>query len=150
MMRTTLACLALALSFVCAAPLAAQDKSQDKKAPPKPKTISLSGCVVRDERIPTQFTLEDKADGGTYRLTGINMSDYVGRRVQIGGAIPDSKKLVIKGGLTPSANVAAQAGDMDPARAAMATQGGAAGPGIVNLPEFRVKSVRPVSGGCPN
>jgi hypothetical protein len=149
MMRTTLACLAL--SFVCAAPLAAQDKSQEKKAPPKPKTLSLSGCVIRDEKIPTQFTLEDKEDGITYRLTGsIRMSDYVGRRVQIGGSIPDSKKLVIKGGLTPSANVAAQAGSMDQARAAMAAQGGAAGPGIVELPEFRVKSVRPVSGGCPN
>ena len=147
-MRTTLVCLALAL--ICAAPLSAQDKSQDKKAPPKPKTLSLSGCVVRSETLPTQFTLEDKTDGGIYRLTGINMSDYVGRRVQIGGAIPDSKKVVIKGGLTPNANVAAQAGNMDPARAAMAAQGGVAGPGTVNLPEFKVKSVRPVSGGCPN
>jgi type 1 fimbria pilin len=150
MMRTTaLACLAFAI--VCTSPLAAQDKSQDKKtAPPKPKTISLSGCVVRNEKTPTQFTLEDNEDGGIYRLTGINMSDYVGKRVQIGGAIADSKKLVIKGGLTPSANVAAQAGNMDPARAAMAAAGGAAGPGIVDLPEFKVKSVRPVSGGCPN
>jgi len=39
---------------------------------------------------------------------------------------------------------------MDPARAAMAAAGGAAGPGTVELPEFKVKSVRPVSGGCPN
>ena len=149
MMRTTLACLALA--FICAAPLAAQDKSQDKKAEPKPKTLSLSGCVVRDEKIPTQFTLEDKEEGVTYRLTGsIKMSDYVGRRVQIGGSIPDSKKLVIKGGLTPSANVAAQAGTMDPARAAMAAAGRRSRTGNVELPEFKVKSVRPVSGGCPD
>jgi hypothetical protein len=152
MMRTTLACLALGFALVlslvisCAAPLGAQEK----QAPAKPATkiLSLSGCVVREGTTPSQFTLEDMDDGSKYRLTGINMSNYVGRRVQIGGTIPDSKKLVIKGGLTPNANVAAQAGTMDPARKAMAAQGGAAGPGTVELPEFKVKSVRPVSGGC--
>ena len=137
---------ALGLALVCTSPIGAQDK---KPAKPAPKTLSLSGCVVRNESAPTQFTLEDKEEG-RFRLSGINMSDYVGRRVQIGGAMPDSKKLVIKGGLTPNANVAAQAGSMDPARAAMASAGGAAGPGTVELPEFKVKSVRPVSGGCPD
>jgi len=39
---------------------------------------------------------------------------------------------------------------MDPVRAAMANAGGAAGPGNVQLPEFRVKGIRPVPGGCPN
>jgi hypothetical protein len=70
--------------------------------------------------------------------------------VQLAGAVAESKKLVIKGGLLPNANVAAQAGAMDPARAAVASSGGAAGPGTVDLPEFKVKSVRPVSGGCPD
>ena len=147
-MRTSLACLVVVLTATCAAPLAAQDKKASAK--PAPTILSLSGCVVRSEKIPTQFTLEDKDEGGTYRLTGINMSDYVGRRVQIGGAIPESKRLVIKGGLTPNANVAAQAGTMDPARAAMASAGGAAGPGTVEFPEFKVKNVRPVSGACPD
>jgi hypothetical protein len=137
---------ALGLAIVCTLPIGAQDK---KPAKPALKTLSLSGCVVRGESVPNQFTLEDK-DGGRFRLTGINISDYVGRRVQIGGTIPDSKKLVIKGGLTPTPNVAAQAGAMDPARAAVASAGGAAGPGTVDLPEFKVKSVRPVSGGCPD
>ncbi len=117
------AAFVLSLSLLTALPVVAQDKQdkQDKKAPGKgqPKTLSLSGCVVRSESAPNQFTLEDK-DEGRFRLSGINMSDYVGRRVQIGGAVPDSKKLVIKGGLTPNANVAAQAGAMDPARAAVA------------------------------
>ena len=146
MMRNMIVTTGLALA--CAASLAAQDKKPAPK--PAPKIISLSGCVVRSESVPNQFTLEDKAEGGLYRLTGINMSDYVGRRVQIGGAIADSKKLVIKGGLTPNANVAAQAGAMDPARAAVASAGGAAGPGTVELPEFKVKSVRPVRGECSN
>jgi hypothetical protein len=135
---------AFGLALFCTVAIGAQDKK-----PEKPKTLSLSGCVVRNEAVPNQFTLEDKEEG-RFRLSGINMSDYVGRRVQIGGAVPDSKKLVIKGGLTPNANVAAQAGSIDPVRAAVASAGGAAGPGTVDLPEFKVKSVRPVSGGCPN
>lgn len=143
-MRTTLACLALAL--VCAATLGAQGNT----APAKPagKTISLSGCVVRGDTTPDQYTLEDQ-DAGKYRLTGVKLRDYVGQRVQIAGGVVETKRFTIKGGLTPNANVAAQAGAMDPVRAAMAAAGGAAGPGTVNLPEFRVKSVRPVSGGCP-
>jgi hypothetical protein len=149
-MRPTLACFALVSAFVCAAPLLAQDK--DKKAPAKaaPKTISLSGCVVRGgETMPEQFTLED-VNEGKYRLTGVKLQDYIGQRVQIAGGVVETKRLTIKGGLTPNANVAAQAGAMDPARAAVASAGGAAGPGTVDLPEFKVKSVRPVSGECPD
>ena len=146
-MRITLAHLALALLLLPVA-LGAQDKDKkDKKAPPAPKTLALSGCVVRGESKPDQFTIEDKIEG-KYRLSGINLRDYVGQRVQIAGAIVDSKRLVIKGGLMPNANVAAQAGAMDPARAAVESAGGSAGPGNVELPEFKVKSVRPATGGC--
>ena len=138
--------LPLALVLLSVAPIGAPDKKSDGKDP-KPKTISLSGCVVKGEGKADQYTIEDKEEG-KYRLTGINLSDYVGRRVMIGGAIPDSKRLVFKTGLTPNANVAAQAGSMDPVQAAVASAGGSAGPGTVELPEFKVKSVRPVSGGC--
>ena len=139
---------AIGLTFVAASPLLAQRKTTEKPKP-APKVITLSGCVVRGETTPGQYTLEDKEQGLRYRLTGTDVRDYIGRRVQLVGAVP-SRRFTIVGGLTPNANVAAQAGDMDPARAAMAGAGGAAGPGTVNLPEFRVKSVRPVSGGCPN
>jgi hypothetical protein len=136
------------LIVVMLAPLAAQDKAQKPPKPePAPKVISLSGCVVRGESVPNQYTIEDK-DNGTYRLTGTDLRDYIGRRVELLGGEPSSKRLKIVGGLTPNPNVAAQAGDMDPARAAVASAGGSAGPGNVQLPEFRVKSVRPVSGGC--
>jgi hypothetical protein len=138
-------------SFVIAAmlaPLAAQEKAAKPPKPePEPKVLSMSGCVVRGESGPNQYTIEDKTEG-TYRLTGTDLREYIGKRVQLVGAVPNSKRLRIVGGLTPNANVAAQAGDMDPARAAVAAAGGSAGPGIVQLPEFRVKSVRPVSGGC--
>jgi hypothetical protein len=144
----------LAATVVAAATMLTPLLAQEKAAkPPKPdaapKVLSLSGCVVRGETGPNQYTIEDKAEG-SYRLTGTDLRDFVGQRVEILGGVPDSKRLKIKMGLTPNANVAAQAGDMDPARAAMAAAGGSAGPGIVELPEFRVKSVRPVSGGCPN
>jgi hypothetical protein len=140
----------LTLSLLTTPLIVAQDK-QDKKAPAKdqPKTVSLSGCVVSSEKSADQFTLDDATEG-KYRLTGMKLGDYVGQRVQIAGAVAVSKRLVVKGGLTPNANVAAQAGAMDPARAAVASAGGTAGPGTVDLPEFKVKSVRPVSGGCPN
>jgi hypothetical protein len=141
--RAAIAC-ALALLSTSAAP--AQDKT-DKPAKPAPKIITLSGCVVRGETTPGQYTLEDKEAGAKYRLTGTDFREYIGRRVQIVGGVP-SRRFTIVGGLTPNANVAAQAGDMDPARAANAAAGGVAGPGNVQLPEFRVKSVRPVSGAC--
>ena len=141
------AALVLALAAACGHHLAAQQgKSSGKKAP---KTLALSGCVVRGEKASDQYTIEDATEG-KYRLSGVNLKDYLGQRVQIAGAIVETKRLTIKGGLTPNANVAAQAGAMDPARAAVASAGGSAGPGSVLLPEFKVKSVRPVSGGCPN
>ncbi len=137
---------AAALILVCALPLGAQDKKTASK--PADKTISLSGCVVRGEKTPDEFTLEDATEG-KYRLSGVKLKDYIGQRVQIAGGVVESKRLVIKGGLLPNPNVAAQAGSMDPARAAVASMGGAAGPGTVDLPEFKVRSVRPVTGGCP-
>ena len=146
-MRSPRLCFALAVAATCATPLVAQDKKALTKS--ASKTISLSGCVVRGEKTPDQFTLEDTTEG-KYRLTGVNLRDYIGHRVQIAGGVAETKRLTIKGGLMPNPNVAAQAGAMDPARAAMASAGGAAGPGTVDLPEFKVKSVRPVSGGCPD
>ena len=140
---------ALGLALVCTAQLAAQEKKTSTPAKPNNKMITLSGCVVRGENAPSHYTLEDKEAGTNYRLTGTDVRDFIGQRVQIIGGVP-SRRLTIVGGLTPNANVAAQAGAIDPARAAVAAAGGSAGPGTVELPEFKVKSVRPVSGDCPD
>jgi hypothetical protein len=51
------------------------------------------------------------------------------------------------GGLYPSANVAAQAGAIDPAQAAAAVLAGGAGPGTDV--ELRVQRVRRLAGSCP-
>jgi hypothetical protein len=141
----------LALAFGAAAIASASLQGQTDKPGTTPKStgkmLTLSGCVERSDTTPTQYTLVDEKEG-TYRLTGTDVRDYLGKKVQIVGASPTGR-LKIVGGLTPTANIAAQAGAMDPARAATAASGGSAGPGNVSLPEFKVKTVRPVSGSCP-
>src|SRR5262249_43960346 len=125
---------------VCAAPLGAQTSKP-------PKTITLSGCVERDESQPEAFKLTDAKAKKTYRLTGADFREYVGRRVQIdGGIVVRGVKIV--GGLQPNPNIAAQAGALDPSRAAVqaATSGTATGP-AANVQEFRVKAIRS-AGSC--
>jgi hypothetical protein len=138
---------ALIIVLACSASLAAAEAQT--KPPPKPaaKAITLTGCVVRGEAGSSDYTISDPAEG-VYRLTGMKLRDYVGKRVLIAGGV-QTKRLQIKGGLLPNANIAAQAGAIDPTQAAMANAGGAAGPGTVQLPEFRVKGIRPLAGGCP-
>jgi hypothetical protein len=148
-MRTifaSIAALVLAGSLV-AAQTNPPSKKDAKDADDKP--ITLSGCVGRDGNAPHQFTLADERGTVIYRLTGTDVRDYIGKHVEVIGGTPVQRKLKIAGGLLPSPNAAAQAGAMDPAQAAMAAAGGVAGPGDPQLPEFKVRSVRPVSGNCP-
>jgi hypothetical protein len=147
--------LTSALIILCAAQLVAAQTSTPPNTTKSAKTtkadatkpITLTGCVTRGDSSDGPYTLSDST-AGAYRLTGVDVRDYLGKRVQIVGGGVVSRKLSIVGGLQPSANVAAQAGDIDPARAATAAAGGTAGPGTVQLPEFKVKSVRPLSGSC--
>ena len=132
--------LAVLLSAVCASTLlTAQSKKQ-------PKTITLSGCVQRDEKTPGRFTLVDAKGQTTHRLTGADVREYIGRRVQVDGANAGNFRIV--GGLQPNPNVAGQAGAMDPSRAAVAGAAGIGPVGSGELPEFRVKTVRPTGGDC--
>jgi len=114
----------------------------------KSKTLTLSGCVQRSDAKPGDYTLtSDDQESGTYRLTGLDVREFVGKRVEVIGVPP---KLRIKGGLYPNPNVAAQAGAMDPAKAA--TEAAAGGPAATTaspLPEFRIQSIKPVAGNCP-
>jgi hypothetical protein len=137
---------ALVCAAVCAVDAAPAQNKQSDANPKKPDVITLSGCVQADDKTPGQFTLADKETGITYRLTGAKVHDFVGQTVLIVGA-SESKKLVVKGGLYPNPNVAAQGSSIDPARAAVAAQGGAAETGAVELPAFKVKSVKPTGAG---
>ena len=128
---------ALALSIASAA--AAQPP-----AGKRPSTITLSGCVQKSETSPNQFTLVD--DYAIYRLSGIDVREFVGRRVQVVGGPP--RKLKIVGGLKPSPNVAGQAGAIDPATAAIAIHDNAARNGTGPEIELRVKSIKSIDGSC--
>ena len=111
-------------------------------------SVELVGCVSDDPSASGAFTF-DESGGGKYRLTGKSVRKYAGRMVRLVGG-PQGKRLSIRGGLWPSPNVAAQAGAIDPAQASIARQpgGAASGTGGVDLPEFRVVSVRGVDGSC--
>lgn len=115
--------------------------------PSDTKLTTLSGCVA-DVRTPRRiYTLADGIDSDTYELKGLNVKDYVGKRVEITGE--RAKGLKVVGGLYPNANVAAQAGSIDPVKAAMAAQAGPTANQQKPTIEFTVKSVRLVAGDCP-
>ena len=104
-------------------------------------------------RRPISYTLEDDSQPNRstiYRLTGADVKRYTGKRVEIVGGVV-TPRLKVSAGLRPSPNVAGQAGAIDPTQAVIAgSSGGAAsGTGSADLPEFKVKSVKPVAGGCP-
>lgn len=144
MMHTSVPLVAAAL-FTAVTPALAQ-QSAAKKAPP-PNIITLSGCVITDPAQRNVYTLTEEHDPTVYRLTGASVRKYVGQRVEVSGVM--SKRPVIVGGLYPSPNVAAQAGAIDPARAAVEQM--IAGSNAMSRAalDFRVKSVRPVPGACP-
>lgn len=144
------ALLAALLSALIGVGVAAQSTSQsDKKTPPPtpPKTLTLTGCVEKGTT-PNQYTIEDDVNG-KYEVSGSDIKKYLGQRVQVAGT-PGSNRFRVKGGLWPTPNVAAQAGDIDPVKAAIAAQpgGGATGTGEITLPTFKVKSVRTLGSEC--
>jgi hypothetical protein len=138
-----------AIAVLALVPLAAQDKEEKPKKEPTPP-VTLSGCVAKTDGrgAPVQYTLADETGSPMYKLSGMDVRKYIGKRVELVGQEPDSKRLQIKTGLLPNATVAGQRGSMDPARAATAAAAGSAPVGDVQLPEFRVKSVKPLDGGC--
>jgi len=109
--------------------------------------VVMSGCITADAD-GRQLTFTDGTDGTQYHLTGANVKRFIGQRVQLVGG-QDSRRLKIAGGLTPSPNIAAQAGAIDPGVAAVAALGGGTtGSGSPQLPEFRVARVSAVVGNC--
>lgn len=126
--------------FVAAAvPQTAPANQASKNGP-----VTLDGCVAASQTARNAFTLDD--DGRTYVLKGIDVRDFVGKHVEVIGALP--KRLSIVGGLYPSANVAGQAGAIDPAKAAMAAQSGPTSQSARPAIEFTVRSVRVLSETC--
>ena len=130
---------------VLAAVLIGAPSPQSSSTGSTPKTpVTLDGCVVANPNDRKAFTLDD--DGRTYLLKGLNVRDFVGQHVEVIGAA--GKRLRIVGGLYPSPNVAAQAGGIDPTKAAMAAQSGPMSQSARPMIEFTVKSVRVLPGSC--
>lgn len=138
-MRTYFLALALAgaAATMSAQSRATRPSTSQQAAQGPDKALTLLGCVQRDENQADWFTLSDKTTGATYHLTGRPVRAYVWRNVRI------------VGGLVPSPNIAAQAGAIDPTKAAMASLGtNAPGAGNVEPLEFRVTQVRRLTGSC--
>lgn len=138
----------VALSFLALteASAATAQQPETKGARPSTNIVTLTGCIIANPNQPGGFLLSDTDQVSRYRLTGTNVRDYAGKRVQVSGSRP--KRMQIVGGLYPSPNIAAQGGS-DPTKAAMAAASGPNAAGSRPLSEFRVRSVRAISGACP-
>jgi hypothetical protein len=136
-----------ALTLLSCTALVGSAAAQTPQTPSR-SSVELVGCVSPDPAASGSFTF-DESGGGRYRLTGRSVRKYAGRMVRLVGG-PPGRRLSIRGGLWPSPNVAGQAGAIDPAQASIARQpgGAASGTGGMDLPEFRVVSVRGVDGSC--
>ena len=115
------------------APPATQKKAESNEP------VTLKGCVARDTS-SSSYTFTDSA-GTKYRLAGKSVEKYSGMSVEVVGLV-DRRNLTVVGGLYPTPNVAAQAGNMDPGRAAVIALGaGSVGTGRVELPTLRITRV---------
>ena len=144
--------LSILIFAVAAAALGGQSGSvtstTQKTSKATPATMSLIGCVGPGNAAGDAFTLSNDEGTIAYRLSGVNMRRYVGHRVTVFGS-SDSARVKIVGGLMPSPNAAAQAGALDPAKAAVAADPFLTSPaGGQQLPQFRVRSVRGLGGAC--
>lgn len=136
------------LVAVCgSAALLAQSPQDDRPAERGRRTLTLTGCVERGTT-PTQYVIEDDQNG-RFEVSGNQINKYLGQRVQVAGQ-PGSTRFRVRGGLWPSPNAAGRAGSMSGSRAAIEAMPGGpnAATGEINLPTFKVKSIRTLDGGC--
>jgi hypothetical protein len=109
---------------------------------------TLTGCINRDAATPGSRPFSGTSTGA--RLSGFDGRKDAGQRGEtvVGTG---SRRLTIRGGLVPSANVAAQASALDPAKAAVASRLGGThhGMGTTPVPELRPGRGLGFSGWCP-
>jgi hypothetical protein len=128
--------------------LLAQSQPAPQKKADSNEPVTLKGCVVRDASSGSSYTFTDESSGTKYRLAGKSVAKYSGTAVEVVGLI-DTRNVAVTGGLWPTPNVAAQAGNMDPGKAAViALGGGSAGTGRVELPTLRITRVGLGAGEC--
>lgn len=145
--RVSLA-LALASALASVGASAAQSTRETARAANDRSLVTLLGCVTAPAGKEKAFALSGLEGGDRYLLQGVDVRDFVGKRVEVSGS-HTRRRLVIRGGLYPNANMAGQAGDIDPTKAAMAAQAGPEANTPKPVQEFRVRSVRAIDGVCP-
>lgn len=134
--------------------------AQTQPSTPAQKTdpnapITMTGCVARDytdSKNANSYTFIDNSDGSRYRLASKNnipVGRYSGLNVQVVGII-NTKNLSVAGGFWPSPNVAAQAGNIDVAQAAVAAMPGGPSNGVgnVSLPVLNISRLSLGQGEC--
>jgi hypothetical protein len=144
-------------AFAIAVLLAQAQPAEPAKAQPAKKVdpnapVTMNGCLSRDytdSKDASAYTFVDSVDGSRYHVKGKSVSKYSGMSVEVVGVI-DTKKLRIIGGLYPSANIAGQAGAIDPGKAAVAAMPGGAstGTGNVDIPTLNVTRLSLGQGEC--
>jgi hypothetical protein len=139
----------MSIIAIAAALLLAQAPAEPQKKADSNQPVTLNGCVVREAANGSSYTFTDATNGLKYKLAGKSVSRYSGMSLEVVGIV-DRRNLKVYGGLWPSTNVAAQAGAIDPGKAAVAALpgGGASGTGSVDLPTLRVTRVGVASGEC--
>ena len=96
-----------------------------KVAPSQP--LILTGFSMRDTKDVTPPMFTDHMDGTKHRLSDWHLTKASSLFSMQAHSIVDTPRLKIAGGLTPSPNLAAQAGAIDPGQAAVVALGGGAG-----------------------
>jgi hypothetical protein len=130
----------MSITFVVVALLLAQSQPATQQDADSNKPVTLKGCVAREVASGSSYTFTDST-GTKYRLAGKSVAKYSGMSVEVVGLV-DRRNLTVVGGLWPTPNVAAQAGNMDPGRAAVIALGaGSVGTGRVELPTLRITRV---------
>lgn len=148
-MQSSIAVAAVASCFLVATVGAVQQApATNSPTPPSNAAVTLTGCVSGKPLTTGEYTFIENVTGSKYRLTGKGLRKFAGQQVEI--VAGKDKNFVIKGGLYPTPNAAAQAGAIDPGQEAIARQPGGANSGTAGaaLPEFRVAKVRGVPGAC--
>lgn len=97
-----------------------------------PTALPLSDCIRASPAGSGQFPVEKPEDRNRHPSTGRVFQTFMTRDTewswQLGG-----KRFTVRGGLWPAANVAAQAGALDPAQDTLARQPGGASSGTAAL-----------------
>src|SRR6266513_486336 len=100
----TAAVLAGATATLLAAAPGPQNASPSTaKSDPNKEPITMKGCIVPDATAARQYMFTDSIDGTKYRLSGRDVSKFMGQPLQIVGVV-DTRRLRVVGGLTPSPN----------------------------------------------